>query len=62
MCRPSGPGIGRMTSPVSRTLPGGVFFELLERRSYGGYGAVNAPIRLAAQARLRSRAEMSNEM
>lgn len=28
-----------------------VFFELVERRQYTGYGAVNAPIRLAAQAR-----------
>lgn len=28
-----------------------VFFELVERRDYAGYGAVNAPIRLAAQAR-----------
>ena len=28
-----------------------VFFELVERRGYAGYGAVNAPIRLAAQAR-----------
>lgn len=28
-----------------------LFFELVERRNYTGYGAVNAPIRLAAQAR-----------
>jgi len=28
-----------------------VFFELVERRGYVGYGAINAPIRLAAQAR-----------
>jgi len=28
-----------------------VFFELVERRGYAGYGAVNAPVRLAAQAR-----------
>ncbi len=28
-----------------------VFFELVERRDYAGYGAANAPIRLAAQAR-----------
>jgi len=28
-----------------------VFFELVERRGYTSYGAVNAPIRLAAQAR-----------
>jgi 4-hydroxyphenylpyruvate dioxygenase len=34
------------------TLEGGFFFEIVERRGYGGFGAVNAPIRLAAQARL----------
>src|SRR6185295_11729682 len=28
------------------------FFEIVERRGYRGYGASNAPIRLAAQARL----------
>ncbi len=28
------------------------FFEIVERRGYQGYGAVNAPVRLAAQARL----------
>ena len=27
------------------------FFEIVERRAYRGFGAVNAPIRLAAQAR-----------
>lgn len=27
------------------------FFEIVERRGYEGYGAVNAPVRLAAQAR-----------
>ena len=30
------------------------FFEIVERRGYRGYGAANAPIRLAAQARLSS--------
>jgi 4-hydroxyphenylpyruvate dioxygenase len=30
-----------------------VFFELVERRDYSGYGAANAPIRLAAQARYK---------
>jgi 4-hydroxyphenylpyruvate dioxygenase len=28
------------------------FFEIVERRGYGGYGAANAPVRLAAQSRL----------
>jgi 4-hydroxyphenylpyruvate dioxygenase len=37
----------------THTLEGGFFFEIVERRrGYRGYGAVNAPIRLAAQARL----------
>lgn len=30
-----------------------VFFEVVERRGYTGYGAINAPIRLAAQARYK---------
>jgi 4-hydroxyphenylpyruvate dioxygenase len=30
------------------------FFEIVQRRSYRGYGAANAPVRLAAQARLGS--------
>ncbi|HXC29695.1 MAG TPA: TIM barrel protein [Stellaceae bacterium] len=36
----------------TKTQPGGFFFEIVERRSYRGYGAANAPIRLGAQARL----------
>lgn len=35
----------------SRAFARRVFFEIVERRGYEGYGAVNAPIRLAAQAR-----------
>lgn len=35
-------------------LEGGFFFEIVERRAYSGFGAVNAPIRLAAQTRLAS--------
>jgi 4-hydroxyphenylpyruvate dioxygenase len=34
------------------TLDGGFFFEIIEREGYSGYGAPNAGIRLAAQARL----------
>jgi 4-hydroxyphenylpyruvate dioxygenase len=34
------------------TLEGGFFFEVVERRNYAGFGAANAPIRLAAQTRL----------
>ena len=28
------------------------FFEIIQRRGYRGYGAANAPVRLAAPARL----------
>ena len=34
------------------TFEGGFFFEIVQRRNYRGFGAVNAPIRLAAQTRL----------
>jgi 4-hydroxyphenylpyruvate dioxygenase len=36
----------------TRTVENGFFFEIVERRNYKGFGAVNAPIRLAAQTRL----------
>ena len=38
----------------TKALPAGFFFEIVERRGYRGFGAVNAPIRLAAQTRLAS--------
>lgn len=34
------------------------FFEIVQRRGYQGYGAINAPVRLAAQARFRTREEL----
>ena len=40
----------------TKTMEGGFFFEIVERREYKGYGAVNAPIRLASQTRLASAA------
>ncbi|MXQ14321.1 bifunctional sugar phosphate isomerase/epimerase/4-hydroxyphenylpyruvate dioxygenase family protein [Microvirga makkahensis] len=40
----------------TKTMEGGFFFEIVERRNYQGYGAVNAPIRLASQTRLASAA------
>jgi 4-hydroxyphenylpyruvate dioxygenase len=36
----------------TRALESGLFFEIVQRRDYAGFGAVNAPIRLAAQSRL----------
>jgi 4-hydroxyphenylpyruvate dioxygenase len=38
----------------TQTFDGGLFFEIVERRGYSGLGAVNAPIRLAAQAQIGS--------
>ncbi|SCY31762.1 bifunctional sugar phosphate isomerase/epimerase/4-hydroxyphenylpyruvate dioxygenase family protein [Microvirga guangxiensis] len=38
----------------TKTMEGGFFFEIVERRDYKGYGAINAPIRLASQTRLVS--------
>lgn len=49
-------GAAEFTHAYTKTLPGGFFFEIVERRGgYRGYGAVNASIRLAAQARLARR-------
>jgi len=36
----------------TRTFEQRFFFEIVERRDYRGYGAANASVRLAAQARL----------
>jgi 4-hydroxyphenylpyruvate dioxygenase len=36
----------------TKAMDGGFFFEIVERRDYRGYGAANAPIRLASQSRL----------
>jgi 4-hydroxyphenylpyruvate dioxygenase len=38
----------------SRAFEKRVFFEIVERRGYGGYGAANAGIRLAAQSRFKA--------
>ncbi|MCZ8261497.1 MAG: TIM barrel protein [Beijerinckiaceae bacterium] len=45
-------GQGEFWQAYTETLDGGFFFELVQRSGgYAGYGAANAPIRLAAQAR-----------
>lgn len=36
----------------TKTFEDRFFFEIVERHGYRGFGATNAPIRLAAQARL----------
>jgi 4-hydroxyphenylpyruvate dioxygenase len=47
-------GAAEYFQAYTRTMEGGFFFEIVERRSYQGYGAVNAPIRLASQTHLTS--------
>lgn len=42
---------GVFLQAYTTTLEGGFFFEIVQRGGYGGYGATNAAIRLAAQAR-----------
>ena len=46
----------------SRPFAGGMFFEILERRgAYDGYGAPNAPFRIAAQKRVTRPADMPRQ-
>jgi 4-hydroxyphenylpyruvate dioxygenase len=45
-------GAGEYFQIYTKTFDGGFFFEIVERRAYAGFGAVNAAIRLAAQTRL----------
>ena len=45
-------GAGEYFQIYTKTFDGGFFFEVVERHAYAGFGAANAPIRLAAQTRL----------
>ena len=45
-------GEGEYLQAYTRTLEDRFFFEIVERRGYRGFGAANAPIRLAAQTQL----------
>jgi len=45
-------GSAEFFQAYTKSLEGGFFIEIVERRDYRGFGAVNAPIRLAAQTRL----------
>jgi len=51
-------GAAEYLQAYTRTFDNRFFFEIVERRAYRGFGAVNAPIRLAAQSRLASQPEM----
>ena len=44
-------GSAEYLQAYTQTFDDRFFFEIVERRGYKGFGAVNAPIRLAAQAR-----------
>lgn len=44
-------GEGEYFQIYSPNYGDGFFFEIVERRRYGGYGAPNAPVRIAAQKR-----------
>ena len=46
-------GHGEFRHAYTDTFQHRFFFELVERRGYAGFGAVNAPVRVAAQARDR---------
>jgi 4-hydroxyphenylpyruvate dioxygenase len=45
-------GEGEYFQAYTKDFDGGFFFEIVQRRGYAGFGAANAPIRLAAQTRL----------
>jgi 3-dehydroshikimate dehydratase len=47
-----GDGDGEYLQVYTRSFEQRFFFEIVERRGYAGYGAANAPVRLAAQSRL----------
>jgi 4-hydroxyphenylpyruvate dioxygenase len=51
-------GTGEFFHAYTRAFDGRFFFEIVQRRGYDGFGAVNASVRLAAQA-LSERAETS---
>jgi 4-hydroxyphenylpyruvate dioxygenase len=51
-------GHGVFLQAYAATLDGGFFFEFVQRDGYRGYGAANAGVRLAAQARLAGPATM----
>jgi 4-hydroxyphenylpyruvate dioxygenase len=51
-------GAGEFLQAYTRTFDDRFFFEIVERRDYVSFGAANAPIRLAAQARAARPAAM----
>jgi 4-hydroxyphenylpyruvate dioxygenase len=54
---------GRYFQIFGRTIDNGLFFEFVERQAgYSGFGAANAPFRLAAQRRAGERAELAGSV
>jgi 4-hydroxyphenylpyruvate dioxygenase len=53
-------GAGEFFQAYTRNFDGGFFFEIVQRRQYGGFGAPNAQIRLAAQTRLAGRGTVTD--
>jgi 4-hydroxyphenylpyruvate dioxygenase len=49
---------GEYLQAYTTSFNGLFFFEIVERRGYKGFGAINAPIRLAAQARQVAQTEL----
>ena len=47
-------GSGEYFQYFTRAFDKRFFFEIVERRGYEAYGAPNAPVRLAAQARFKT--------
>jgi 4-hydroxyphenylpyruvate dioxygenase len=43
-------GAGEFFHAYTRTFDGRFFFEIVQRKGYDGFGAVNASVRMAAQA------------
>ena len=56
--REPGARAGEYLQAYTKTFDGRFFFEIVERRTYRGFGAANAPIRLAAQTRLAADPDM----
>ncbi len=49
---------GEYLQAYTQSFQNRFFFEIVERRGYKGFGAINAPIRLGAQARLAQRQDV----
>ncbi|RCK26963.1 bifunctional sugar phosphate isomerase/epimerase/4-hydroxyphenylpyruvate dioxygenase family protein [Thalassospira lucentensis] len=50
---------GEYYQAYTKTFANRFFFELVERRAYRGFGAANAPIRLASQTRMNRRSDVA---